>query len=189
VGPEPSCLSRIDYRKVYYSQCFAVLNGTISRVDEEYCPALDMPPLKGSSEYGSRLSGMDLCHYVEGFSRRFFDGETKFHMNTGIGIRWDKRGRWKCVQSLSGAFSDTLMFSHIILASGVSTNPFASQSYSTHCSSHLNMQQSENSSQTLSRAANKAGYRVPISTCPNVLNEALPQTETVGAGVVGRGPR
>jgi dimethylaniline monooxygenase (N-oxide forming) len=60
-----------------------------------------MRPPRGSSEYGSRLSGMDLCRYMEGFSQRFFDGQTKLHMKTSIGIKWDKGGQWKCLQSLS----------------------------------------------------------------------------------------
>jgi hypothetical protein len=34
-------------------------------------------------------------------------------------------------------------------------------------------------------AANKAGYRGPISTHPNMLNEASPHTKTVGTGGYG----
>jgi hypothetical protein len=41
------------------------------------------------------------------------------------------------------------------------------------------------------KAANKAGYREPISTRPNMLNEASPHTKTVGIGGYGvdRGSR
>jgi hypothetical protein len=168
----------------FYSRCCAVLNGPISRVDKEYCPALDMRPPKGSSEYGSRLSGMDICPYMEGFFRRSFDGKTKSHMK--YWYRYQVGCRWKRFQSLSDAFSDTLMFSRIILASGVSTNLVASQSYSTYRSSHRSIQQSENSSRTFSRSCD--GYRGLIFTRLNVLNEASPQTETVGTGV-DRDPR
>lgn len=87
-----------------------------------------MPPPKTASEYGSRLSGMDMCEYMEKFSQQFLEGKAKFEMNTEVlGIERDKGGQWKVrVQRDSDSCSDTLTFSRIILASGVSATPLAS---------------------------------------------------------------
>jgi L-2-hydroxyglutarate oxidase LhgO len=81
-----------------------------------------MPPPKTASEYGSRLSGMDMCEYVEKFSQQFLEGKAKFEMNTEVlGIERDIGGQWKVrVQRHSDSSSNTLTFSRIILASGVS---------------------------------------------------------------------
>ena len=93
-----------------------------------------MPPPKTESKYGSRLSGMDMCEYMETFSQHFLEGKAKFEMNTEVlGIERDKGGQWKVrVQRHSDSCSDTLTFSRIILASGVSLSSLLNPVSLTH---------------------------------------------------------
>ena len=82
-----------------------------------------MPPPESSNEYGSRLSGMDLCNYMEQFSKQFLEGKAKFEMHTEvIAIERDESGRWevRVQRHFDSPSSDTLRFTRIILASGVS---------------------------------------------------------------------
>ena len=64
----------------FYSRCFAVLNGSISRVDEEYCPALDLPTAQVNTEVGSR--GWIYATTWKDFLNDF--------LMAGIGIKWDR---------------------------------------------------------------------------------------------------
>ena len=65
-----------------------------------------------------------MCDYMEKFSQRFLEGKANFEMNTEVlDVERDSGGQWNIrVQRHSGALSDTLRFSRIILASGVSIN-------------------------------------------------------------------
>ncbi|KIM34709.1 hypothetical protein M413DRAFT_20887 [Hebeloma cylindrosporum] len=146
----------------------------INNVHGEYrFSALDMPPPKTASEYGSRLSGMDMCEYMERFSQRFLEGKAKFEMNTEVlSIERDIGGQWKVrVQRHSDAFSVTLGFSRIILASGGCSNLKIPVELSQE-------------------AANKAGCSGLIfrssqfaSELENVLKEVPPRTEAAADGV------
>jgi hypothetical protein len=81
-----------------------------------------MPPPEPSSDYGTRLSGMDVCNYMERFSKQFLEGKAKFEMETEVlAIERDKGGQWEVrVQRHFDPLPNTLRFSRIILASGVS---------------------------------------------------------------------
>lgn len=65
---------------------------------------------------------MDMCEYMEKFTQQFLEGKTRFEMNTEVlGVERDIGGQWKVhVQKHSDSCSDTLTFSRIILATGVS---------------------------------------------------------------------
>jgi dimethylaniline monooxygenase (N-oxide forming) len=95
-----------------------------------------MPPPKTASEYGNRLSGVDICEYMESFSQQFLEDKAKFEMNTEVlRVERDIAGQWKVrVQrhSDSDSCSDTLTFSRIILASGVSFSLLLNPISATH---------------------------------------------------------
>ena len=75
-----------------------------------------------------------MCEYMETFSQHFLEGKAKFEMNTEVlGIERDKGGQWKVrVQRHSDSCSDTLTFSRIILASGVSLSSLLNPVSITH---------------------------------------------------------
>ena len=161
----------------------------VSSIHGEYrFSALEMPPPKTASEYGSRLSGMDMCDYMEKFSQRFLEGKAKFEMNTEVlDVERDSGGQWKIRVQRHDASSDTLTFSRIILATGVSIsllalllNPISITYLSQGCSNP------KIPTELSQEAANKAGYHGLIfhssqfaSQLENVLKEVVPQTEAV----------
>ena len=76
------------------------------------------PPANG----GERLSGADLCTYMEKFAKTFLHGKAKFHFETEVlNIERDGNGKWNItVEDLPTKTLKTLAFTRIILATGVS---------------------------------------------------------------------
>ena len=92
----------------------------ITSVHGEYrLSPLAMPPPEDGSQ---RLSGFDLCKYVEKFADKFVLGRAKFHFQTEVlNIERDEDGKWNvAVEDLPTKSLRTLTFSRIILATGVS---------------------------------------------------------------------
>jgi L-2-hydroxyglutarate oxidase LhgO len=81
--------------------------------------ALEMPPPENGSE---RLTGLDICKYMEKFTDKFLTGKAKFHFETEVlNIDRDENGKWNVtVEDLPTKSFRTLTFSRIILATGVS---------------------------------------------------------------------
>ena len=81
-----------------------------------------MAPLENSTiDNGRRLSGCDICNYMENFSSTFLNGKARFQMETEVlNIERDEKGKWKVtIEDLRHGSSGVLMFSRIILATGV----------------------------------------------------------------------
>jgi dimethylaniline monooxygenase (N-oxide forming) len=92
----------------------------ITSVHGEYrLSPLDMPPPENGSQ---RLSGFDLCNYMEKFADKFLVDRAKFHFQTEVlNIERDEDGKWNvAVEDLPTKSLRTLTFSRIILATGVS---------------------------------------------------------------------
>lgn len=79
------------------------------------------PPQDSNIDNGERLSGMDICNYMENFTKKFLDGKAKFLMETEVlNIKRDEKGKWKITaEDLRHGSSRVLIFSRIILATGV----------------------------------------------------------------------
>ena len=79
------------------------------------------PPQDSNIDNGDRLSGMDICNYMENFTKKFLDGKAKFLMETEVlNIERDEKGKWKITaEDLRHGSSRVLIFSRIILATGV----------------------------------------------------------------------
>ncbi|KAF8802218.1 FAD/NAD(P)-binding domain-containing protein [Phlegmacium glaucopus] len=95
----------------------------INNVHGEYrLSPLDMPPPENGSD---RLSGFDLCNYMEKFSKDFLVGKAKFHFETEVlNIERDGSGKWNiAVEDIPTKSLKTLTFSRIILATGGCSNP------------------------------------------------------------------
>ena len=78
-----------------------------------------MPPPENGV---GRLTGLDMCNYMEKFSEKFLAGKAKFHMETEVlNIDRDEKGIWSvAVEDLPTKSLRTLTFSRIILSTGVS---------------------------------------------------------------------
>ena len=81
-----------------------------------------MPPPDNTNAADGRLSGLDVCNYMEKFTQKFLAGKAKFHFETEVlNIERDDNGKWNvAVEDLHTKTVRTLTFSRIILATGVS---------------------------------------------------------------------
>ncbi|KAF8802217.1 FAD/NAD(P)-binding domain-containing protein [Phlegmacium glaucopus] len=98
----------------------------INNVHGEYrFSALEMPPPDSAAERGDRLSGLEMCNYMERFTEEFLIGKAKFHLETEVlNIERDGNGKWNvAVEDLPTKSLRTLTFSRIILATGGCSNP------------------------------------------------------------------
>ena len=83
---------------------------------------MDMaPPEDSTSDNDGRLSGRDMCNYMEKFAETFLTGKAKFQMETEVlNIERDEKGKWKVtIEDFRQGSSSILIFSRIILATGV----------------------------------------------------------------------
>ena len=88
----------------------------------EYCfSSLSMPLPKDSAKTGGRLSGEDLCNYMETFAETFLKDKIKFEVEV-LNIRRSPSGSWnvKIKDKHEGTIT-VLEYSRIVLCSGVST--------------------------------------------------------------------
>ena len=79
------------------------------------------PPQDFTVDNGCRLSGIDICNYMENFAKKFLVGKVKFQMETEVlNIERDENGKWKITnKDLRHGSSTVSIFSRIILATGV----------------------------------------------------------------------
>ncbi|KAF9523127.1 hypothetical protein CPB83DRAFT_799685 [Crepidotus variabilis] len=102
----------------------------INNVHGEYrFSDLAMPQPIGSSELGGRLSGIDMCRYMENFSRTFLEGKARILVETEVlNIQHIKGSGWE-VQTNSvnsdACFSSlqTMRCAKLVLATGGCSNP------------------------------------------------------------------
>ncbi|KAF8148269.1 hypothetical protein B0H34DRAFT_737616 [Crassisporium funariophilum] len=101
-----------------------------------------MPPPDKSDENGGRLSGLDMCNYMEKFAATFLTGKAKFQMETEVdNITRTQSGEWEVtVTSVDSGAPTKLTFSRIVLATGGCSSPKIPDNLSH-------------------RAADKAGFR------------------------------
>lgn len=81
-----------------------------------------MPPPAESAATGGRLSGLDMCNYMEGYYDTFLKDKATFKFNTEVlEISRDEKGTWVVrTEDLKTGSVNTLKYSRIILSTGVS---------------------------------------------------------------------
>ena len=81
-----------------------------------------MPPPQDAAAGDGRLTGLDICNYMEKFTEIFLTGKAKFHFETEVlNVERDADRKWNvAVEDLPTKSLRTLAFSRIILATGVS---------------------------------------------------------------------
>ncbi|KAG6918033.1 hypothetical protein DXG01_016885 [Tephrocybe rancida] len=97
---------------------------TINNVHGEFrFSSLPMaPPLK-AAETGGRLTGDDMCAYMETFADTFLAGKIRFRTEI-ISVQRSSTGAWQVtVQDTQNAAKEVLIFSHIVLCTGGCSNP------------------------------------------------------------------
>ena len=83
---------------------------------------MEMPPPQNRTiDNGDRLSGFDVCSYMENFTKNFLKDKAKFQMETEVlNIERDEKGKWRItIEDLRSGSHSVLIFSRIILSTGV----------------------------------------------------------------------
>ncbi|KAG6810296.1 hypothetical protein H0H92_012520 [Tricholoma furcatifolium] len=89
---------------------------------------LPMPPPSKAAETGGRLSGEDMCNYMESFAERFLSGKIRFKTEI-ISIRRSPDDLWLVTvltvldRHSENAVPEELVFSRIVLCTGGCSNP------------------------------------------------------------------
>ncbi|KAG5354248.1 hypothetical protein C0989_003761 [Termitomyces sp. Mn162] len=96
---------------------------SINNVYGEYrfspCP---MSSPSEAAETGGRLTGDDMCTYMETFAAKFLAGKIKFNTEI-LGVR-KSTGSWLVtVEDIPSGVQEVLVFSHIVLCTGGCSNP------------------------------------------------------------------
>ena len=86
----------------------------------EFCfSSLSMPPPEDAA--GGRLSGQDMCHYMETFAETFLKDKIKFEVEV-VNIRRSPNGSWNVdIKDKHEGTITVLEYSRIVLCTGVST--------------------------------------------------------------------
>ena len=86
----------------------------------EFCfSPLSMPPLEDSA--GGRISGKDMCNYMEAFAETFLKDKIKFEVEV-LNIRRSPSGSWNVdIKDKHEGTITVLEYSRIVLCTGVST--------------------------------------------------------------------
>jgi cation diffusion facilitator CzcD-associated flavoprotein CzcO len=111
------------YAFVIYLYLSAImLKPSVSVHDEYRFSAQEMSPPAESETTVARVSGLDMCNYMERYWNRFLKGKVEFTFNTEVlDVSRDEGGTWLVrVEDLLAGTKDILKFSRIILATGVS---------------------------------------------------------------------
>ncbi|CAA7266120.1 unnamed protein product [Cyclocybe aegerita] len=98
----------------------------INNVHGEYrLSGLEMPLPENAARVGGRLSGTDMCEYMEKYSATFLEGKVKFMLQTEVlDISRNAEGKWSVrVENAQSRAREVLAFSRIILATGGCSNP------------------------------------------------------------------
>lgn len=78
-----------------------------------------MPPPINAEKTGGRLSGPDMCNYLESFADRYLKGTIRFQTEV-LNIRRGSTGGWLVeIQNKTSGIGETLKFSKIVLCTGV----------------------------------------------------------------------
>ncbi|KIJ54017.1 hypothetical protein M422DRAFT_201119 [Sphaerobolus stellatus SS14] len=92
---------------------------------------LPMPPPSDAAKTGGRLSGEDMCNYMESFSDRFLKGRFRLQTEVLNIRRDDASGMWVVkVKNLQDNAEETLRYSKIILCTGGCSEPYIHPSLS-----------------------------------------------------------
>ncbi|KAG6861662.1 hypothetical protein C0995_013664 [Termitomyces sp. Mi166 len=82
-----------------------------------------MPPPSKAAETGGRLTGDDMCAYMETFTAKFLAGKIKLKTEI-LDIRRSSSGSWLVtVENIPSGVQEVLVFSHIVLCTGGCSNP------------------------------------------------------------------
>ncbi|KAG6840188.1 hypothetical protein C0991_008352 [Blastosporella zonata] len=97
---------------------------TINNVHGEFrFSSLPMAPPSKTAETGGRLTGDDMCAYMETFADTFLSGKIRFRTEI-TAIRRAADESWQVtVQDRQTAVQETLLFTHIVLCTGGCSNP------------------------------------------------------------------
>ena len=80
-----------------------------------------MPPPEDSAKTGGRLSGEDLCNYMEAFAEKFLKDKIKFEIEV-VNIRRSPSGSWNVeIKDKHKGTTTVFEYSRIVLCTGVST--------------------------------------------------------------------
>ncbi|KAF8162699.1 hypothetical protein B0H34DRAFT_650867 [Crassisporium funariophilum] len=88
--------------------------------------AMEMPLPENSAESGGRLSGQDVCNYMEKFTEKYLAGKAKFiHETEVLNIERDEQGKWNvAVKDIPSGSEGVMTFSRIILSTGGLSNAY-----------------------------------------------------------------
>ncbi|PPQ71555.1 hypothetical protein CVT24_006436 [Panaeolus cyanescens] len=98
----------------------------INSVHNEYrFSALPMPPPENAAESGGRLSGKDMCRYMEKFYEMFLKDKANFIFKTNVlNIHRDEPGKWRVnLKDRDSGEEREMRFARIVLATGGCSNP------------------------------------------------------------------
>jgi hypothetical protein len=116
-------LSRPDNQQVRSFPCylvFSMFTRPFPSVHGEFrFSALPMPPPSNASKTGGRLSGEDMCNYMERYANTYLKGKIKFEVEV-LNIRRSADGCWNVrVKNANGTVND-LEYARVVLCTGVS---------------------------------------------------------------------
>jgi len=95
---------------------------------------MPMPPPADAAATGGRLSGMDMCNYMESFSDTYLKGNFRFETEV-VNIRQDDMtSTWLVkVKNLKTGIEEVLKYTRLVLCTGVSIGyPCLVSSISVH---------------------------------------------------------
>ncbi|KAJ3575500.1 hypothetical protein NP233_g1053 [Leucocoprinus birnbaumii] len=98
----------------------------INNVHGEYrFSSMEMPPPSDAASTGGRLSGLDLCNYMESYYENFLKGKANFSFNTEVlDLSRQEDGKWLVqTENTQTHTRDNLSFFRIILATGGCSEP------------------------------------------------------------------
>ncbi|TFK38930.1 hypothetical protein BDQ12DRAFT_735153 [Crucibulum laeve] len=106
----------------------------INNVHGEYrFSALQMPVPARAEETGGRLSGYDMCSYMETFARTHVEDKIKIRFQTEI-LNLQRRGDGIWVVAIKNLISETneeLLYSRVVVCTGGSSKPYIPDSLSS----------------------------------------------------------
>ncbi|GLB35449.1 putative pyridine nucleotide-disulphide oxidoreductase [Lyophyllum shimeji] len=143
---------------------------TINNVHGEFrFSSLPMPPPSKASETGGRLSGEDMCAYMENFAETFLNGKIRFETEV-LAIRRAASGAWSVtVEDRRSGTQEVLQFTHIVPCTGGCSNPNVPE--------HLSPE-----------TAKRAGFRGPVFHSANFrdhVDDVLETTKSVLSDATG----
>ena len=81
--------------------------------------ALQMPPPADAAKSGGRLSGLDMCNYMETFAQNFLKGNIRFETEVLDIRRHHETSFWCVTVEDKHSGRDVIKFARIVLCTGV----------------------------------------------------------------------